>query len=272
MLISKVLSMFKLNPMYALKVAMRLPGFFRCQKQFKRMSETAASRGDFPLLKPYPMLFDESDSESGSARGAYFWQDLLVAQRIASANPVRHIDVGSRIDGFVAHVASFRRIDVVDIRPLTSDLPNVSFLQCDMMGDLPEHLSDSTDSLSCLHALEHFGLGRYGDPLDPDGHLKGFANLVKILKLGGVLYFAVPFGAQGVHFNAHRVFSLTYLLDMFKSHGLSVEWFSFVGDDRNVRMNAELTPESVRSNFEQAGNRNATAIFQLRKPDKNVVE
>ena len=53
-------------------------------------------------------------------------------------------------------------------------------------------LSEVCDSISCLHALEHFGLGRYNDPLDPNGHLKGFNNMVKMLKRGGKLYISFP--------------------------------------------------------------------------------
>jgi hypothetical protein len=40
------------------------------------------------------------------------------------------------------------------------------------------------DSISCLHALEHFGLGRYGDRLDPNGHETGFLKLLDMLKPG----------------------------------------------------------------------------------------
>ena len=256
--------MLQMNPTFAFRFILRLPKFFRTRKQFKKMSEASADYGKFPLLTSYPMLF-EADAEGGTARGAYFWQDLLVAQRIARANPGRHLDVGSRIDGFVAHVASFREIEVMDIRPLKNDLPNIIFRQCDLMSDVPDELVGVADSLSCLHALEHFGLGRYGDPLDPDGHRKGFANLARILKPGGLLYLSVPFGTQGIHFNAHRIFSLEYLLDMFKTHRFSVEQFSFVGDGGNIRFNIELTPESVKTNCNQAGNRNATAIFELKK-------
>ena len=69
------------------------------------------------------------------------------------------------------------------------------------------------DSISCLHALEHFGLGRYGDKIDPDGHLKGFRNITKMLKTNGVFYFSVPMGRQRIEFNAHRVFGMSYLLN-----------------------------------------------------------
>lgn len=64
-----------------------------------------------------------------------------------------------------------------------------------------------TDSLSCLHTIEHFGLGRYGDPLDPGGYLEGFKDLIAMLKPGGVLYISFLIGMKNeVHFNAYTVF------------------------------------------------------------------
>jgi len=138
------------------------------------------------ITKSHVILYDFKDV-AGVAKGHYFHQDLLVASFISKENPSRHIDVGSRIDGFVAHVASFRQIEIIDVREL-GDIGHsqVSFLQRDMMVSDPK-FNEITDSLSCLHTIEHFGLGRYGDPIDPDGYLRGFQNLVDMLKPGGTV-------------------------------------------------------------------------------------
>jgi len=152
----------------------------------------------------FPVTSDYKDS-AGTGSGHYFHQDLLVAQFICQANPQRHIDIGSRLDGFVAHVAAFRKIEVFDIRGLSnSDHPNIQYKKADLMSDVEEEV---TDSLSCLHVIEHFGLGRYGDPIEPEGYILGFKNLIKMLKPGGALYISFPIGTNNeVHFNAHRVF------------------------------------------------------------------
>lgn len=178
-----------------------------------------------------PILGDYGD-QAGVASGHYFHQDLLVARLISKANPSRHVDIGSRIDGFVAHVAAFRDIDVIDIRPLRSpDHPQIKFLQCDLMT--PDHeLVDSTPSLSCLHALEHFGLGRYGDPIDPQGHLRAFPNMVSMLKSGGVFYLSVPVGRPSVQFNAHRVFDPREPLSW--SDDLRLARFDYVNDQGDL--------------------------------------
>ena len=109
-----------------------------------------------------PCLHDWHE-EAGAARSEYFWQDLLVARQIFESNPQRHMDVGSRIDGFVAHVASFREIEIFDVRPITTPIPRVSFRQMDLMQPAAEWEA-CCDSLSCLHALEHFGFGEIWRP------------------------------------------------------------------------------------------------------------
>jgi hypothetical protein len=220
-----------------------IPGFFASLRKYRKL---AGSNDSFPVASLFPML-GEANVSAGQGRGHYFHQDLLVAQWIHERKPRRHIDVGSRIDGFVAHVAAFRPIDVIDIRPLTDVITNVDFLQCDVMGHLPTHLHRSTDSLSCLHALEHFGLGRYGDPLDPLGWRKGFDNLASMIAPGGWFYLSVPIGPQRTEFNAHRVFSIRTLLDLF-ARRFTVRRFAVVGDDDHLRMDVPLSAQVVENN------------------------
>ena len=148
---------------------------FRETKAYRRDLEHFEAQGDkhgmeIPFGIPFPCLLERNDN-GGTANGHYFHQDLLVARRIFTADPMRHIDVGSRIDGFVANVASFREIEIIDIRPLDSAIPNVSFLQADLMSEIDFSYEECCDSVSCLHALEHFGLGRYGDPVEYEGHI-----------------------------------------------------------------------------------------------------
>jgi len=173
-----------------------------------------------------PCLHDWYE-EGGTASGEYFWQDLHVARKIFKANPEKHVDIGSRVDGFAAHVASFREIEVFDIRTVTSNVPGMVFRQADLMNpvDLPENYCDS---LSCLHALEHFGLGRYGDPVDPDGHITGLANMARVLMPGGFFYVSSPIGQARVEFNGQRVFDPRELVQLAEKNGLQLEAFAYV--------------------------------------------
>ena len=187
----------------------------------------------------FPVLTDYTQ-QAGTASGHYFHQDLLVASYIHNRSPIRHIDVGSRIDGFVAHVASYRQIEVIDLRPLLiSAHPNIKTIQEDFSNPSINML-EIADSISCLHALEHFGLGRYGDRIDPDGHLKGFRNLIEMLKPNGILYVSIPLGeSNSVYFNAHRVF---HPLDIFSwptdRTTLELISFDYVDDLGSLHKNA----------------------------------
>jgi SAM-dependent methyltransferase len=208
---------------------------YRAQcRQFRNLGGTITHR--YPILSDY-------GAAAGSASGHYFHQDLLVASFIHEKNPARHIDIGSRIDGFVAHVASFRSIEVMDIRALESiGHRNISFIKADLMDESGTGC-DIADSVSCLHAIEHFGLGRYGDALDPNGHLKGFNNIIRMLRPGGTLYISLPIGRSNeVHFNAHRVFHPRDIFGWTVDRDcLRLERFDFVDDlgrlhqDVNVR-------------------------------------
>lgn len=204
--------------------------FMRDVIAFKKMGGTIT---DF-----YPILGDDQLS-AGSNIGAYFHQDLLVAQKIYRANPIRHIDIGSRVDGFVSHVAAYRHIEVWDIRPLTNNgEKNISFRQVDIT-----YLNDSyqgiADSVSCLHALEHFGLGRYGDTVDPNGYKKGFDSLGRIVKKGGLLYISFPIGVPAIHFNAHRIFHPSEILNWIGTEYL-LEEFSFIDDFGYIHANVTI--------------------------------
>lgn len=170
--------------------------------------------------------------------------------------------MGSRVDGFVAHIASFRNIEVFDIRPLTSTVARIQFSQADLMKEIPVEKRGSCDSLSCLHTLEHFGLGRYGDSIDPNGYKTGFFNLLQLLQSGGILYFSVPIGPQRIEFNAHRVFSIQHLLDLFQKHSLEVLRFSYVNDGGNLIVDAPLSQELIQNNGDVEY---GCGIFELKK-------
>lgn len=186
--------------------------------------------------KLYPITSDW-DAPAGSASGHYFHQDLVVAQAVFRDNPARHLDVGSSIEGFVAHVASFRELDVLDIRPLSSTHSNINFIQAAINDFSPGTLYDS---VSCLHTLEHFGLGRYGDPIDPNGHVLGLAKLLSFLRPGGTLYVSFPIaGSSRIEFNAHRVFEPSEILTWVSSLA-DLQKFHYVDDSGQLVENVSL--------------------------------
>lgn len=229
------LATFGLDPRTFIMGLRGLPA--ACRDYLKLRNEIRATGHAWKTRFSRPCLTDRYQS-SGPAAGHYFQQDLLVASRILARRPTRHIDVGSRVDGFVSHVAVFRKLEVIDMRPLSVSHPNIIFRQCDLRH-LPDDLIASCDSVSCLHALEHFGLGRYGDAVDADGHAHGLSNLVRMLTPGGTLYLSVPIGAQRIEFNAHRVFRVETILAIATDE-CELRDFSFV--DNAGRLHESITP------------------------------
>ncbi len=236
----------------------RLPQFYKDYNLLREQKSN--SNEEFEFGNWYPCLHDRFES-SGSASGHYFHQDLLVAKKIFRNSPSVHVDVGSRIDGFVAHVATYRIIEVLDIRLLPNKIENIVFKQADLMGELRGEFEEYCDSLSCLHALEHFGLGRYGDSVDYDGYLKGLDNIYKILKKSGKLYFSVPIGPQRIEFNAHRVFSVGYLIKLFEEK-YNIDSFSYVDGKGDLHEDVHLESSEIESNF---GCSYGCGIFELTK-------
>lgn len=249
---------FGVDPVRIWRSCQGLPRYVGNFCEFRRQQRRGC--GEFPVLKLHPCLADRYES-AGTARGHYFHQDLLVAQRVHERQPRKHVDVGSRIDGFVAHVASFREIEVFDVRPLACQVPGISFRQADLTSDsFP--LRDYCDSLSCLHAIEHFGLGRYGDPISYDGHIVALRNLHQLLEPGGTLYLSTPIShRQRIEFDGHRVFALPYLLDLLANR-FAVTAFSFVNDAGELVANVDPFCGDGRNSF---GCEYGCGIFELVK-------
>lgn len=202
--------------------------FRRNKRRYFSLVASSQSGSLFKTAHNFPCYSDYRNT-AGDLPKHYFQQDLYVARQIFIADPTRHIDVGSRIDGFVAHVAAFRQIEVVDIRPMGEINENIKFLQLDITDNesIPYEICDS---LSCLHTIEHIGLGRYGDTINPDGWLSALDNLLAMLKPGGVLYLSAPIGEGSVEFDAHRLFSISDLLETV-SQRASITKVAVIGDD-----------------------------------------
>ena len=210
-------SQFGLDPRIFLRSLPGLPVYLRDWVTFRK--------GYAGNMKFMPCLHDRYE-EGGVTKSEYFWQDLLVARAIHAAKPVKHVDIGSRVDGFVAHIASFRECEVFDVRPISTAVPGVVFRQADLMNpaSLPTTAGGGYfDSLSCLHAIEHFGLGRYGDPVNPQGYQRGIANMAQLLQPGGAFYLSTPIGQERVEFNAHWVFDPRSIVRCAEAAGMTLQ-------------------------------------------------
>jgi SAM-dependent methyltransferase len=128
----------------------------------------------------------------------------------------------------------------IDYRPLRAKLSGLQAVGGDVTR-LPLR-RDSVESLSCLHVIEHIGLGRYGDPIDTGGASKAAQELERVLQPGGLLYLSTPVGRERVYFNAHRVFAPATVIRLFP--GLVLKEFSFVDDHKALQNSLGLEAAS----------------------------
>jgi SAM-dependent methyltransferase len=155
----------------------------------------------------------------------YFFQGNWLARRLALYPPSRHVDVGSSVltigvlSGYVPTIfVDYRPLSVRQsgLLPVGGDITRLPFADA------------SLTSLSCLHVIEHVGLGRYGDRLDAKGTRRAASELQRVLAPGGKLFLSTPIGRERVCFNAHRVFSVATILSMFSQ--LRLAEFSYIDD------------------------------------------
>jgi ubiquinone/menaquinone biosynthesis C-methylase UbiE len=114
-----------------------------------------------------------------------------------------------------------------DYRPADIQFDNLETKKGDLVA-MP-FADNSVESLSCMHTVEHIGLGRYGDPMDVNGDLKAIAELKRVLAPGGTLLFVVPIGKPKIEFNAHRIYSHAQIIHYFAD--LELKEFSLIPDN-----------------------------------------
>jgi hypothetical protein len=174
----------------------------------------------------------------------YLYHPAWAARILAQTRPDYHVDISSILH-FSTIVSAFIPVDFYEYRPAAVTLSNFTSRKADLLR-LP--FSDmSLRSVSCMHVIEHIGLGRYGDALDPDGDLKAIQELVRILAVDGDLLVVVPVGRPRIQFNAHRVYDYPEFRDYFS--GLRLVQFALIPDGKGSDglIHDDVSPEFVRA-------------------------
>lgn len=233
------------DPSYTLRGLKGWFWFHRDLRRFRKLGGVAR-RADHD-----PQVHDKVEMSPYDAH--YFPMDNWALRRVVETKPAWHVDVGSRVDT-VSHMAAFVPTTFVDIRPLTAEAPGLTS-RAGNITQMP-YADGEVPSLSCLHVAEHIGLGRYGDPIDPEGTVKACRELARVLAPGGNLFFAMPVGRERVCFNGHRVHAPAKVPAMFPG----LELVEFAGVDDAGVFKRHRKPEELD------GSHYACGIYWLRRP------
>lgn len=185
--------------------------FVRDFEQFRGMASEVDRRFVVRWEDRLPCLADAGRATRVDRH--YVYHTAWAARLLARLQPARHYDFSS-LHYFATLVSAFVPVTYCEFQPGGIRLPGLRSLAANLLS-LP-FVDDSLPSMSCMHVLEHLGLGRYGDPLDPQADRKAAAELRRVLTPGGMLIVVVPVGRPALRFNAHRVYSHGQVLDMFE--------------------------------------------------------
>ena len=215
----------KITPKFlrlTMKKAINILLYYKNYFAFKKINDR---RLDISFRDRWPCVKDRVPSTSFDSH--YLYHTAWAARILASTKSKEHIDIGSCLR-FVSIVSAFVTFRFFDFRPPNLKLSNLQSEHADIIS-LPFN-DNSVKSISCMHVIEHIGLGRYGDQLDPMGDIKGIKELKRVLAKSGQLLFVVPIsGKPRIQFNAHRIYSYDMILEMFSD--LKLIEFSLIPDN-----------------------------------------
>lgn len=211
-----------------LKKAISLPGryaaFLRDWRRFRQQSATLDDhRFEQKWSDRMPALWENSATTAFDAH--YVYHTAWAVRTVTRLAPKKHVDISSTVY-FCTTLSATVPVDFYDFRPAAITLDNLRCLRADLTQ--LDFDTDSILSLSCMHTVEHVGLGRYGDPIDPRGDLKAIAELRRVLAPGGNLLMVLPLGKRTLMFNAHRVYDYQQVLALFDD--LVLKDFALVTD------------------------------------------
>jgi len=205
--------------------AMKSVSFVRDFTRTRRLMAGRQPRFSMLWSDRYPCLNDKTKT-TGFDRH-YIYHPAWAARILARTRPQSHVDISSTLH-FCTLVSAFIPVRFLDYRPAELRLDGLQSEAADLLR-LP-FADGGIDSLSCMHVVEHVGLGRYGDPIDPDGDLKAIAELTRVLAPGGDLLFVVPVGKSArIMFNAHRIYTYDQIVKYFGT--LELKEFALIPDD-----------------------------------------
>lgn len=181
----------------------------------------------------------------------YVYHPAWAVRVVKEINPPFHIDISSTLH-FCSMLSAFIPVKFYDYRPAELALSGLETHKGDLMH-LPFE-SKSVKSISCMHTIEHIGLGRYGDPIDPDGDKKAVNELKRVVAPGGSLLIVVPLGIPRIEYNAHRIYSYDILTKLVLDNDFVLHEYAYIPQRTSegpIKRNAK--PEDGKDSYYACG-------------------
>ena len=196
------------------------------KKEFNVFKTLSVLRPELPVEwnDRYPNLNDKTSTTNFNT--SYIYHTGWAARKLREINPKFHIDISSSLY-FISIASAIVPIKFYDYRPAKLNFPEIESNFADLLN-LPFD-TNTVKSLSCMHVIEHIGLGRYGDPLDINGDIKAIGELKRVIAINGSLLFVVPLGKPKIQFNAHRIYSYDQITVLFEND-FELKEFSLIPD------------------------------------------
>lgn len=216
----------------AFSLPQRLTRFRQDWRHFKS-DEAARGGGRFPDAAWNERMASLWEATETTAYDAHYLYHVAWAVRMVTGYaPARHVDISSSLN-FCTTLSATVPTEFYDFRATLLQLDNLLCGQAELtklaFGDA------EIESLSCMHTIEHVGLGRYGDPIDVNGDMAAAAELSRVVRPGGHLLMVVPVGHARIVFNSHRIYGHDQILAMFLD--FDVVETALVRDDRRFVRN-----------------------------------
>jgi hypothetical protein len=139
-----------------------------------------------------------------------------------------------------------KHVTTVEYNNLTYMHPEISTLS---KYDFPALYScsgqyqNAFDVALSISSFDHDGLGRYGDPIDPQGDLKAMSRAMGLLKPGGIMVLTVPVGPDLVVWNLLRRYGTLRLPMLLQGWEVVERYFweesKLTSDEPNFRKSYE---------------------------------
>ena len=242
---SKIINILKKSTSFLDNISSKVSSFHKEFKQFHDLSKTTKKRFNLKWEDRYPCLQNRTSISGFDTH--YIYHIAWAARILSNIQPKLHIDFSSSLY-FSTMISAFIPTEFYDFHKAEVKLSDLKVGITDLISlSFP---NDSIESLSCMHVIEHVGLGRYGDKFDYDGDIKAIKEIKRVLKPGGNLLFVVPVGKPKIMFNAHRIYSYEQIMEQFK--GLKLIEFSLIPDN-GIEIGIQINATKDMSDIQDYG-------------------